>query len=50
MVFSEMTVRCLRGKMESWYDGSFDLHGVGVRGVDTRSLAHIGLTRDHSGS
>lgn len=36
--------------MESWYDGSFDLHGVGMRGVDTWSLAYTGLTRDHSGS
>lgn len=35
--------------MELWYDGSFDLHGVGVRGVDTWSLAHTGLTRDHLG-
>lgn len=23
--------------MERWYAGSFDLHGVGVRGVGTRS-------------
>lgn len=32
MVFSEMTVWCLRGKMELWDAGSFDLRGVGVRG------------------
>lgn len=32
MVFSEMTVWCLRGKREPWDAGSFGLRGVGVRG------------------